>query len=338
MRRTTVRFWLITLTLALVVILPSAAQENTCGTDIITEMDTLLAQAQEAFASGDTITGNAFIADARALAAPCMDADVPDITQPVTSNADWTPIIQEFDGVEMVLVPTGCFLMGNDPTAFYLDSIGQFAQGVPDGGTQCFDEPFWIDRYEVTNGQFAQFGGQAVQSSDWTGDNLPRETINWFEARDFCELRGARLPTEAEWEYSARGPDGLIYPWGNELAGSMVNFCDTNCEYGWKDTDYDDGYPATAPVGSYEGGVSWVGAYDLSGNVMEWVSTIYQDYPYNAGDGRESNSDTHSYRVLRGGSWGDIVSLVRAANRARFDPDSGYSVNGFRCARANSDS
>jgi len=322
MRRTTVRFWLITLTLALVVTLPSAAQENTCGTDIITEMDTLLAQAQEAFASGDTITGNAFIADARALAAPCMDADVPDITQPVTSNADWTPIIQEFDGVEMVLVPTGCFPMGNDPNAFYLDSIGQFAQGVPDGGIQCFNEPFWIDRYEVTNGQFAQFGGQAVQTSDWTDDNLPRETINWFEARDFCELRGARLPTEAEWEYAARGPDGLFFPWGNEFVADNVIYGDNN-------------NGQTAQVGSLPGGVSWVGAYDLSGNVYEWTNTIYQDYPYNAEDRGESKSDTTTSRAMRGGSWVNFASFMRAAWRSGCSPSScRTNFLGFRCARS----
>jgi formylglycine-generating enzyme required for sulfatase activity len=211
---------------------------------------------------------------------------------------------QTFGGVAMVLVPPGCFMMGDQGT----------------GGRQCFDQPFWIDKYEVTNRQFAQFGGQAARRSDWTDDNYPRERITLFEARDFCAKRGARLPTEAEWEYAARGPDGLAYPWGNQfLSGNVV--------YGGNSGRQ------PADVGSKPGGISWVGGLDLSGNVWEWVSSLAKPYPYGAMDGRESNSDTSSERVIRGGSWGDNMNIVRATNRYWFTPSSSYGSGGFRCAR-----
>jgi formylglycine-generating enzyme required for sulfatase activity len=134
----------------------------------------------------------------------------------VTANADWTPEIRMFDGVEMVLVPPGCFLMGTDDGR----SEESPAHEV------CLDQPFWIDRYEVTNAQFARFEGQAAQPGWWADADRPREQITWFEARDFCALRSARLPTEAEWEYAARGPDGLLYPWGDTFVAENVVYTD----------------------------------------------------------------------------------------------------------------
>lgn len=91
----------------------------------------------------------------------------------------------------------------------------------------------------------------------------------------------------------------------------------------------------TAAVGSRPGGISWVGAYDMSGNVWEWTSTIYEDYPYNADDGRESNSNSNSTRVLRGGSWlSDNSGYFRASNRLRLNPNYWFNYAGFRCARS----
>jgi formylglycine-generating enzyme required for sulfatase activity len=288
--------------------------------------------------------------------------------EPVTANADWTPVIQEFDGVEMVLVPAGCFLMGS--TDEQIEAAFAAYEEVYCGGdcadlswifeTEgpqhefCFDEPFWIDRYEVSNAQFSALAGVAADESyleDETSGDLPRETITWFESRDFCDLRGARLPNEAEWEYAARGPDSLIFPWGDEFDGTLLNFCDVNC-YFVADETIDDGYEGAAPVGSYEGGVSWVGAVDLNGNLWEWASTIYgvephhdyalrgEDddvlfrYPYDPADGREDYlEDATVVRVLRGGSWGDNEPIIRAAIRNWGYPDEGFSHTGFRCAR-----
>jgi formylglycine-generating enzyme required for sulfatase activity len=210
----------------------------------------------------------------------------------------------------------------------------------------CFDEPFWIDRTEVTNGQFATFGGVAELESDFPGDDLPREMVSWFEGRDYCDQRGARLPTEAEWEYAARGPDSLVYPWGNQFDGTRLNYCDQNCTFDWADQAYDDGYEKVAPVGSYEGGFSWVGAYDMSGNVWEWTSTIFgyreEDqwqeifpFPYDPSDGRETISDENTaWRVLRGGSWRYDNNIAHSASRHGNYPDLRGDNTGFRCVRS----
>jgi len=252
---------------------------------------------------------------------------LPDPTgfEPVAHNADWTPVIQDFDGAPMALVPAGCFTMGS-------------ADGADDEQPPheiCFEAPFWIDVYEVTNIQFWGRGGESQRRSDWTGDEHPRESLTWFEASAFCELRGARLPTEAEWEYAARGPDGLVFPWGNEFDGTALNFCDIRCLYPQHDISYNDGHVESAPVGNYPGGVSWVGAYDMSGNVREWVSSLYASYPYDPTDGREVDaaSDSVNHRVIRGGSWYEAENGLRGAARSHLMPEGLHNNTGFRCVR-----
>ncbi|MEP7287629.1 MAG: SUMF1/EgtB/PvdO family nonheme iron enzyme [Chloroflexota bacterium] len=226
-----------------------------------------------------------------------------------TSN-QWTPQSQTFDGVEMMLVPGGCFEMGSDNGNDDEKPVSKI----------CFDKPFWIDKTDVTQAQFKRLGGTVAHSPAFVGDQRPVESITWFEARDFCAKRGARLPTEAEWEYAARGPDNLIYPWGNRFNDSKVV---------WKRSASD----GTADVGSKPAGASWVGALDMSGNVWQWVSTLYKPYPYSKNDGRESNSDTITYRSLRGGSWSftDSDSLQAAYRNADF-PSFGNPNYGLRCA------
>ncbi|MCP4245829.1 MAG: SUMF1/EgtB/PvdO family nonheme iron enzyme, partial [bacterium] len=265
-------------------------------------------------------------ADGRAAAAPPAESatPAPDSTTVVTANADWTPVVAERDGVEMVLVPAGCFMMGSTDEqieyAAYLEGQREWFADEQPVHEQCFEEPFWIDRYEVTNAQFDAFGGAAGLDSYRTDPNRPREQITWFEARDFCALRGARLPTEAEWEYAARGPDSLVFPWGNDFVADNVVY-EGNSLYN------------TADVGSKPGGMSWVGAYDLSGNVWELVSTLYEAYPYHADDGREGVPDDTDERVLRGGSFVLVGDDLRAASRSSGSPDGGSVDVGFRCAR-----
>ncbi len=243
-------------------------------------------------------------------------------------NADWTSVIRDFDGVEMVLVPAGCFWMGDDA------SDNAYERPVH---RVCFEEPFWIDRTEVTNAQFAAFDGQAEFASFFAGDTLPREQIAWEEAAAFCASRGARLPTEAEWEYAARGPDSLVYPWGNTFACRLANMDD--------ETRLDpdvidgvagcDGFEETAPVGSFPEGVAWVGALDLIGNVGEWVADWFGPYPAEpqVNPGGPAGGQLH---VVRGGSWvGHSRPLFRAAFRGYVEVGSGGSrATGFRCARA----
>jgi formylglycine-generating enzyme required for sulfatase activity len=259
---------------------------------------------------------------------------------PVTHNQDWAQTtLRNFNGLDMKLVPTGCFTMGSteaqiDAALALCESVlpgscsrGQFEDEAPQ--TQvCFEQPFWIGHYEVTNAEYGSHGA-------FPGDNLPRTNVTWNEAQAFCQSRGGRLPTEAEWEYAARGPDGLIFPWGNEFDPHPLNYCDGTCsvDQGWKDNAHDDGFPDPAPVGSYDN-ASWVGAFDLSGNVWEWTSTIYRPYPYDAFDGRENLADSGSKRVLRGGSWNWIAADTRAAARDDYAGDfTSSDWYGFRCAR-----
>jgi len=228
---------------------------------------------------------------------------VPPTEPPVTRNADWTPIIQAFDGVAMARVPAGCFMMGSNAG----QSDEQPVHEV------CFDTPFWIDVTEVTNGQYGSEG-------NFKGADRPRESVSWNEAKAHCEQRGARLPTEAEWEYAARGPDNWVYPWGNSfVADNVVYSGNSNSQ--------------TASVGSKPGGVSWVGALDLSGNVWEWVADWYGTYPSEK-QVNPSGLGSGVYRALRGGAWNFVDSDLRAPNRSWGNPTGRLNVIGFRCARS----
>ena len=201
---------------------------------------------------------------------------------------------------------------------------------------------FWIDRTEVTNEQYAlcvQEGScdasALADDSAYNDDTQPVVGVSWFDAEDYCTWAGGQLPTEAQWEYAARGNDGRLYPWGNEFDGQKVNFCDTNCTYNsWKDDNYNDGYAFTAPVGSYPAGDSWVGALDMAGNVWEWLADWYnRDYYDNSPDINPVGPESGDFKVLRGGSWADTAAVVRSAYRFSSGlPTSRVGPIGFRCA------
>jgi formylglycine-generating enzyme required for sulfatase activity len=222
---------------------------------------------------------------------------------PITSNAAWTPVVQTFDNVEMVQVPAGCFMMGQD----------EGRRDVRPAHQICFSNAYWIDRYEVSNAQYGEAG-------HFPGDNRPRENLTWFEARDYCVRRGGRLPTEAEWEYAGRGPDNLLYPWGNELVEDNLVF-DRNSNN------------ETADVGSRPAGVSWVGAFDMAGNVHEWTSSIFTRYPYDASDGRENPDDSTSPRTYRSSINSYVDFGASLPMRFREDPNTRNWYIGFRCVR-----
>jgi iron(II)-dependent oxidoreductase len=177
----------------------------------------------------------------------------------------------------------------------------------------CFEQAFWIDRHEVTNAQYGSDG-------PFEGADIPRGNLNWYEARDYCQQRGGRLPTEAEWEYAARGVDGLLFPWGTEYDEAIIVI---------------DGDAAAnvENVGTYPVNASWVGAMDMIGNAFEWVSSVYAQYPYVGTDGREDMADTTSRRVYRGGraayqEWG-----VHSTTRFFLEPENRDWFIGLRCVQ-----
>ncbi len=171
--------------------------------------------------------------------------------QTVKQNADWTPVECSFSGAMMVLVPKGSFIMGSNSGED--DEVPTIRQK--------FSSPFWIDKTEVTREKYAvcvlEGGCTGAKDSEYsTAANQPMNRVTWHQAATYCKWRRARLPTEAEWEYAARGPNSFVFPWGNEFDENKVHYAQTSNNQ-------------TAPVGSYPDGASWVGALDMSGNGLD---------------------------------------------------------------------
>jgi len=246
--------------------------------------------------------------------------------------------ISPIDGMVQVYVPAGSFQMGSDTG----DSREKPVHPVT-------LDAFWIDRTEVTNAMYAlcvEAGKCPPPSSksytrdsyygDAQYDNYPVIYVSWDNATTYCEWAGRRLPTEAEWEKAARGTDGRTYPWGNDQpAGDLLNFADSNTSFDWSDKTVDDGYADTSPVGNYLDGASPYGAWDMAGNVWEWVNDWYDEAYYGSSPSENPQGPASGqYRVLRGGSWISYDWFVRAAYRVRGGPDYIDSFTGFRCARS----
>ena len=262
----------------------------------------------------------------------------------------WGPQIRQIDGMVMVYVPSGSFMMGSDPE---IDSLAQEDEQPQHEVTL---DAFWIDQTEVTNAQFGQFvaatghettaelegsglifsgsegeeiAGEQVAGADWqhpsgpesnlTGlGNHPVVLVSWDDADAYCGWVGGMLPTEAQWEYAARGGDGRLYPWDNTSPNkNLLNYS-----------------PAvgTTPVGSYPNGASWVDGQDMSGNVWEWVADWYHSDYYDVSSVDSPTGPSEGdMKVLRGGSWSNTQPFVRAASRTRSTPSGHTNIAGFRC-------
>jgi len=254
-----------------------------------------------------------------------------------TLGDTWT---RSTDGMVLVYVPAGEFTMGSTEAQI----AAAVALCVNAGATQencetwigreapahpVYLDAFWLDRMEVTNAQYAGCVAAGAcealyyaDDSRYNGASYPVVGVSWHDAVAYCEWAGGRLPTEAEWEYAARGPEGRIYPWGDAWERGLANCAESLCA---------DGYERTAPVGSFPAGASWVGALDLAGNVWEWVADWYGEYP----SGRQVNPTgptSGQLRVLRGGSWRSVNGrYLRGAYRLRYEPANTVNYVGFRC-------
>jgi formylglycine-generating enzyme required for sulfatase activity len=263
------------------------------------------------------VNGHAAAAVAPPVAAPRVDADRQRFANYVNSL-----------GSQMFFVPSGEFVMGSD---------------APDAGpterplTKVTLSKFYMSRHLVTNAEYEQFDpSHGRKRAPGASDRHPVIYVSSLEAIKFCqwlstrERKKYRLPTEAEWEYAARGTDGRRYPWGNhEHRGDLANFADRNTVFAWSDREIDDGYPESSPVGAFPFGASPFGIEDLAGNVWEWCLDYFEPYRGIA-KVNPRGPTAGAKRVLRGGSWKSRFNSLRATTRSSNIPN--YSCNdlGFR--------
>lgn len=245
---------------------------------------------------------------------------------PVEANEEWEPVFQEFDDVEMVLVPAGCFEMGAGE-AEYAASLAECEELGEDNCNPeelenqlpaheiCFEEPFWIDRYEIS---VEQYGSEGRVSDE---PNQPRDSLTWFEAVEYCEERDSSLPTEPQWEYAVSGPSNFVYIWGNELDRAILR---PEGESRLPGEGYSvDGNPASE---------SWVGAAYMTGNLAEWTTSILAEYPYDADD-VEDQEDEESLRAVRGISDRNRDYVMASAYRTGESPNARSHLIAARCVR-----
>jgi len=222
---------------------------------------------------------------------------------------------------DMVLIPAGEFLRGYKGGGF---------DEKPE--SRVWLDAYWIDRHEVLSGAYMAFvaaTGHRKPISRYVkhfeklnGATQPAVYVSWNDADAYCRYRGARLPTEAEWEKAGRGPQGLLFPWGNEDKPGAAN------------TGNPDAFEFTAPIGSFQMDKTTYGIFDMAGNAMEWVADWYQEDAYQDGAPNPKGPSSGLYKVIRGASWGTVGQETRLTVRLKMVPDFRDTTIGFRCAKA----
>jgi formylglycine-generating enzyme required for sulfatase activity len=271
------------------------------------------------------------------------------LTVLVTKAQDATPthsIEIRFDarGIPMVYVPQGSLDMGiSADEAISLCQKLAIAEGFPPCDEEFINnarqdpiltevEAFYIDQYEVSRSAYiacvdvdvCEYEPLMYQPSEPL--DVPIQNATYYDAAVYCAWREARLPIEAEWEYAARGQEGLTFPWGEVFDGSLTNHCDVNCLVlgdAASQSIWNDGYSELAPVDAFPDNQSWVGAQNLAGNILEWTST------------RSSlnESPTDDLRVIKGGSLDAYPYQTAGWFIGAYNASFGRANIGFRCVR-----
>ena len=207
---------------------------------------------------------------------------------------------------DMVLIPKGEFLT----------EIDRMGNGMELIKRKIVLDKYFIDKYEVTQGDYIQVMGK--NSSNNKGDSLPVESVTWYEAKEYCQKIGKRLPTEMEWDKATRGGSTSRYYWGNEIDDAYVIYADNADRH-------------THPVGSKKPNA--YGLYDSLGNVIEWVEDWYGENHYmkRSSSNPKGPSDGKE-KILRGGSWGNGEYSVGVNSRSWETPETQSKYYGFRCA------
>lgn len=240
---------------------------------------------------------------------------------PTQAGATAAPTAAPSAGIDtpMIDIPAGSFKMGSDQGN---------ADSKPPHNVDV--AAFKIDQLEVSNSDFKQFVNATAYKTDaekggekgWTGfadgkDNNPVVKVSWNDAKAFCEWAGKRLPTEAEWEYAARGKDGVTFPYGNTYDPKKQN-------------GKDSGLRGSVAVGSYPDGASPFKVLDMAGNVAEWTSSAPEHFPGNTTDSKLYSPGSY---VLRGGGWFSPQDQLTTFYRNSAVPTTANDDLGFRCAK-----
>jgi formylglycine-generating enzyme required for sulfatase activity len=239
------------------------------------------------------------------------------VNAPLPTESDVPPVLSEaarpIAPTGMAFVPGGDFLMGSDKG----DTISK-----PPHFTSV--APFFMDTTEVTNQEYAEFLNATgeVAPPSWkdgvypeTEANFPVTGVTWYEAAEYAAWKGKRLPTEAEWEFAARGPEGRAYPWGDEWDATLANAGGQ--------------LKGLRPVG--QGGASPFGIYDMSGNAWEWTSSDARSYP----GGKEFPWSRMRLKIIRGGNWQSDPRSATTYFRGFYGAAGEREYNGtsFRCVK-----
>jgi formylglycine-generating enzyme required for sulfatase activity len=216
-------------------------------------------------------------------------------------------LINPKDGAEMILIPAGEFLMGDDKHKVILPEYALYKTPVTVAMYRRF--------CQETNRDFASISEPLL---GWQ-DNHPMVYVSWYDAKAYCQWAGVSLPTEVQWEKAARGTDGRLYPWGNVWDAHKCN-------------NYHTGPGQTSPVGSYPHGASPYGVLDMAGNVWEWCIDWYDAEAYFQWEGESFTSEAEGEAVaLRGGSWANDPEDFCCANHYLHHPATLGNDFGFRC-------